>query len=85
MATATLARPGTRPGVLYPHAHWYFLVAMASTWLGFSRSYFGVIRTEPLLHHVHGALMGGWIALLVVQPLLYQRGRIKLHRTSTLR
>lgn len=24
--------------------------------------------------------MGGWIAPLVVQPFLYQRGRIRLHR-----
>lgn len=66
--------------MLYPHAQWYFLAAMAITWLGFSRSYFGVIRSEPLIHHIHGALMGGWIALLVVQPILYQRGRIQMHR-----
>ncbi len=82
MATATFPVQQTkRPGVLYPHAQWWFLAAMASTWLGFSQTYFRVIQTEPLLHHVHGALMGGWIALLVVQPVLYQRGRIKLHRT----
>jgi hypothetical protein len=67
--------------VLYPHAQWYFLAAMAVTWLGFSHTYFAVIQTEPLLHHIHGALMGGWIALLVIQPILYQRGRIELHRT----
>lgn len=24
--------------------------------------------------------MGGWIGLLVIQPLLYQRGRLRLHR-----
>jgi hypothetical protein len=70
----------TTPRVLYPHAQWYFLLAMAITWLGFSRTYFAVIRTEPLLHHVHGALMGGWIALLVIQPMLYQRGHLQLHR-----
>jgi hypothetical protein len=81
MATAALPLKKTRPGILYPHAQWYFLFAMAITWLGFSRTYFIVVRTEPLLHHIHGALMGGWIALLVVQPILYQRGRIQLHRT----
>jgi CDP-diglyceride synthetase len=81
MATAPALLKETRPGLLYPHAQWYFLLAMAITWLGFSRSYFSVVRTEPLLHHVHGALMGGWIALLVLQPVLYQRGRIQLHRT----
>ena len=81
MATATISLKEKTPGVLYPYAQWYFLLAMAITWLGFSRTYFSVIRTEPLLHHIHGALMGGWIALLVIQPVLYQRGRIGLHRT----
>ena len=86
---ATIAPPLTRVAtsgtpqrqVLYPYAQWYFLAAMATTWLGFARSYFAVVRTEPLLHHIHGALMGGWIGLLIVQPLLYQRGHIRLHRT----
>ena len=81
MATATLPLAKTRTGVLYPHAQWYFLFAMATTWLGFSQSYFKVLTGEPLIHHVHGALMGGWIALLVVQPMLYQRGKLALHRT----
>jgi hypothetical protein len=80
MATATTLPNRTKADVLYPHAQWYFLLAMAITWLGFSRTYFAVVRTEPLLHHIHGALMGGWIALLVVQPTLYQWGRMDLHR-----
>lgn len=80
MATATAPLNRTNSGVLYPHAQWYFLLALGITWLGFSRTYFAVIRTEPLLHHIHGALMGGWIVLLVVQPMLYQRGNLQLHR-----
>ena len=85
MATSVLpaltSKQKQRPGVLYPHAQWWFLLCMVATWVGFSQSYFAVIRTEPLLHHIHGALMGGWIATLIVQPLLYQRNRIQLHRT----
>jgi hypothetical protein len=81
MAAATALPNSTKSGVLYPHAQWYFLLAIAITWLGFSRTYFAVVRTEPLLHHIHGALMGGWIALLIVQPMLYQRGKLQLHRT----
>lgn len=82
MATTTTLPVGTRnrSGVLYPHAQWYFLAAIATTWLGFARSYFAVIRTQPLLHHIHGALMGGWILLLIVQPILYQRGKMYWHR-----
>ena len=81
MATTSVLLNETRPGVLYPRAQWYFLLAMGITWVGFSHTYFAVVRDEPLLHHVHGALMGGWIALLIIQPVLYQRGRIHLHRT----
>lgn len=80
MATAVFTPARTRPSVVYPHAQWYFLAAIVLTWIGFARSYFAVIRTEPLLHHIHGALMGGWIALLIVQPILYQRGKLRLHR-----
>jgi CDP-diglyceride synthetase len=81
MATATAPLNRTKSSVLYPHAQWYFLVALGITWLGFSRTYFAVVNTEPLLHHMHGALMGGWIVLLIIQPMLYQRGKIQLHRT----
>ena len=81
MATATVVPDKIKAAILYPHAQWYFLLAMGITWLGFSHTYFAVVRTEPLLHHIHGALMGGWIALLIVQPMLYQRGRLQLHRT----
>jgi hypothetical protein len=81
MASTSTLPNRTQARVLYPHAQWYFLLAMGITWLGFSRSYFAVVRTEPLLHHIHGALMGGWIVLLAIQPVLYQRGKIQLHRT----
>lgn len=81
MSTVTpVASPKPLQRILYPHAQWYFLLAIAITWLGFSRTYFAVLPSEPLLHHVHGALMGGWILLLIVQPILYQRGRLRLHR-----
>ena len=33
-----------------------YCFAKGITWLGFSRTYFELVRTEPLLHHVHGAL-----------------------------
>jgi len=81
MATTTTLPDKSKLAVLYPHAQWYFLLALSITWLGFSRTYFAVIQTEPLLHHIHGALMGGWIALLLIQPTLYQRGKLQLHRT----
>jgi hypothetical protein len=80
MATAVAAPPSRDSGKLYPHAHWYFIAAIATTWVGFSRSYFMRLGSVTIYHHLHGAIAGLWIATLIVQPWLYQRGQLKLHR-----
>ncbi len=66
--------------VLYPNAPWYFGLAVVITWLGFSFSYFARLRQTDIFHHLHGASAGLWMALLIVQPILYQRGLLGLHR-----
>jgi len=77
----TIATTASHPtGRLYPRAHWYFLAAIATTWVGFSRSYFMRLGSVTIYHHIHGAIAGLWIATLIVQPLLYQRGLLRLHR-----
>ena len=69
-----------RDTVLYPHAQWYFLAAIVTTWIGFSHSYFLRIGHASIFQHIHGATAGLWMALLFVQPILYQRGKLDLHR-----
>ncbi len=64
----------------YPNAQWYFLAAVVTTWIGFSRSYFLRIGHATIFQHAHGATAGLWMALLIVQPILYQRGQLELHR-----
>ncbi|TDQ09213.1 hypothetical protein [Pedobacter metabolipauper] len=66
--------------VLYPNAHWYFALAVLTTWIGFSTSYFGRLLQTGIYHHIHGATAGLWMLLLIVQPLLYKKGKISLHR-----
>jgi hypothetical protein len=81
MSTAAPAITRThRDTVLYPNAHWYFLAAIVTTWIGFSRSYFLRIGHATIFQHAHGATAGLWMLLLVVQPILYQRGELTLHR-----
>jgi hypothetical protein len=66
--------------VLYPYASWYFALAILVTWVGFSKSYFQRLGDVTIYHHLHGATAGFWLALMVVQPILYKRGKLKLHR-----
>ena len=65
---------------LYPNAPWYFALAVVVTWVGFSTSYFGQLAQTDIYHHLHGATAGAWLLLLIVQPILYQRGQLALHR-----
>lgn len=53
---------------------------MVMTWIGFSRTYFLRLGEVTIFHHIHGAIAGLWIATLMVQPVLYQRGKMALHR-----
>lgn len=61
------------------------LAMAAAAFIGFARSYYlrvhfgqGPVLT-PLLH-LHGAVMSGWIALLIVQTSFIRAGRIAWHR-----
>jgi hypothetical protein len=78
-AAPSLSRSRLRTA-LYPNARWYFLAAVVVTWIGFSRSYFLRIGHATIFQHAHGATAGLWMALLIVQPVLYQRGKLELHR-----
>ena len=72
--------PTAKKQILYPYAQWYFALAVLVTWVGFSMSYFARLRSTDVYHHIHGATVGLWIVLLIVQPILYQRGKLALHR-----
>lgn len=67
-------------GILYPNASIYFFLALVVTWIGFSHSYFMRITELSVFHHIHGAIAGGWILVLIIQPILYKKGELALHR-----
>jgi hypothetical protein len=64
----------------YTRAWLYFLLAMAVIIAGFVPSFFTKLPTTDAWHHLHGMTATAWLTLLVVQPLLYSRGNLKLHR-----
>ncbi|HEY5749451.1 MAG TPA: hypothetical protein VIU12_25460 [Chryseolinea sp.] len=66
----------------------YFFVAMACIFpllavLGFAPSYQamsgGALKVHWLVH-VHGAIMGGWLLIFLVQTILAAKGNLKFHR-----
>jgi hypothetical protein len=51
--------------------------------IGFHATYikeFPVFQKYNWLHHIHGALMGSWVMLLLVQPILIHRKKFATHR-----
>ena len=66
--------------ILYPNATIYFFLALVVTWIGFSHSYFRNLAENDIFHHLHGAIAGGWIIVLMIQPFLYKQGKLALHR-----
>jgi len=75
-----MERQSDKKYILYPNAHWYFALAVIVTWIGFSSSYFARFTRIDIYHHIHGTAAGLWLAVLIIQPILYQRGRLDLHR-----
>ena len=58
------------------------LILIGVQW-GFYKNYtsqFPEFKGNTTIHHIHGALMMIWLALLFVQPLLIMTGRNQLHR-----
>ena len=74
------SNPSGKSAVLCPYASYYFGLALIVTWVGFSQSYFVRLNQVSIYHHIHGALAGAWILVLIIQPILYQKGKLELHR-----
>ena len=59
------------------------LIIIGIQW-GFYQTYtseFPNFINKTIIIHTHGVLLMSWLVLLIVQPLLIQTGRAKLHRT----
>ena len=57
------------------------LIMIGIQW-GFYQSYtsqFPNFINKTIIIHTHGVLLMSWLVLLIVQPLLIQTGRAKLH------
>ena len=71
----------TRTLLPFPRASWWFLALLAVAFLAFWPIYVSkVTRVREVYVHLHTAGVVVWMAMLISQPLLVQRGRGRLHR-----
>ncbi|WP_431125436.1 hypothetical protein [Flagellimonas flava] len=64
----------------YRYAHLYLAFGLIVVFLGFSTTYFNRLTFFSLPYHVHGISASLWMVLLIVQPYLFQKGRLRTHR-----
>src|SRR6187399_1376877 len=69
---------------VYRNSAIFIILVMIGVQWGFYRTYtseFPNFQNKTTTIHIHGALLIAWLVLLIVQPLLINTGRAKLHRT----
>ena len=69
---------------IYRNTAIFIILIMFGVQWGFYQVYtsqFPNFKDATLTIHIHGAVLISWLVLLIVQPLLIQAGKTKLHRT----
>ena len=64
----------------YKYAHLYLALGLLVVLVGFSKSYFTKLGNFGFPHHLHGVSATLWMIILIVQPYLFQKGKLKTHR-----
>ncbi len=65
----------------YRHAHWFVLALLPITVLAFWPTYFAVMPSASVSHHVHGLTGTAWILLIAAQSWSIHNERRQLHKT----
>lgn len=65
----------------YKYLHLWLIIPFVITILGFYNSYWSRFFNTPLNWHLHGLSATIWYLVLIIQPYLYTKGKLKQHRT----
>ncbi|NWF50629.1 MAG: hypothetical protein HXY49_08810 [Ignavibacteriaceae bacterium] len=65
----------------FKNAHFWLVIPFIITILGFYSSYWSRFFNTPLSWHLHGLSATLWYCILIIQPYLYNKGRLTRHRT----
>ena len=64
----------------FPRAHYWLLIPFFIAIAGFSFTYWSNFTTASFHAHVHGLTATSWFILLILQPYLYNKNNLRLHR-----
>ncbi len=65
---------------LYASAHKWLLIPIIVIFVAFTPLYFATFTSEPWAYHTHALSAIGWYALMITQPYLATRGKLRNHR-----
>lgn len=65
----------------FKNLHFWLILPFLVTFFGFYFSYWSVFNEAPFYQHVHGLTATLWFLLIIVQPFLYQKAQMNLHRS----
>lgn len=64
----------------FPKAHLWLIIPFLIAFTGFYFSYWSKFTEAPFHQHLHGLSATAWYILIIVQPFLYQKAKMNLHR-----
>ncbi len=69
-----------KKGKFYGNAYIFLAISLVIIAVGFSQSYFAKLDEMEFPYHLHAVSASLWMILLITQPYLYKKGKMKLHR-----
>ena len=64
----------------YGNAYIFLAISLVIIAVGFSQTYFNKLDEMEFPYHLHAVSASLWMILLITQPYLYKKGKMKLHR-----
>lgn len=64
----------------FPKAHLWLIIPFLIAFIGFYFSYWSKFKEAHFVQHLHGLSATAWFVLIIVQPFLYQKSKMNLHR-----
>lgn len=64
----------------FQKAHFWLIIPFLIAFIGFYFSYWSKLREAHFHQHLHGLTATAWYVLIIVQPFLYQKSKMNLHR-----